>query len=79
MNIQPLQRTKPEYLRYRKEPHCQDPTQSPDRTLNPGARRRCSRLAVYEVNGRKLCKQHAAERALYHLLNKRDSAHSVMY
>lgn len=47
---------------------CQCPTKSSGTHYFPGKRGTCARFAAYELDGKRLCKQHAGEAALIYLL-----------
>lgn len=52
---------------------CESPTGSTGTHYFPGAKRQCARHAVFEVDGKRLCKQHAGELALLYLLSQQET------
>lgn len=49
---------------------CESPTGSTGTHYFPSGKRRCARFAVFEVDGKRLCKQHAGEACLLHFLTE---------
>ena len=68
MKITQLKATEPSHLRRLKEPRCESPTYSTGTHYFNEGKYQCSRLAKFDIDGEKLCKQHAGEKALAYLL-----------
>lgn len=68
MKITKLEKSTPEHLRSVRESRCEEETLSTGTGPFPGSRRRCGRFALYEMDGKKYCKQHAGDVALSHVL-----------
>ncbi len=63
-----LEKTEPAHMRRVHMARCQMKTGSTGTGCFSGQKRRCSKLAHYEIEGVKLCKLHAGDAALCFLL-----------
>lgn len=66
MKVVPLQNEK----NWLNSERCECKTASTGTHYFPGNNKICARFAVFEVNGKRLCKQHAGEACLLHFISK---------
>lgn len=73
MKIEHIKLSQPEHPpHFLNDAYCSEEVRTSGTATFPGRRKNCRRFAVFIIDGEKLCKLHAGDKALKHLMSEEE-------